>query len=130
MSAQIVKDFNALLEAVIQQVAPLTGNSYHLLFKNLIKMNALLPIQTFNQHAFKWKKQIDERDEAFFLNAENVKAAANDAGHDISDNEAVLTQMFHLQGVWNNLDKNSKDNLWEMLQALMMLGEQYKSLKG
>ena len=130
MAAQIVKDFNALLEAVIQQVAPLTGNSYHLLFKNLIKMNALLPIQTFNEHAYRWKTQIDSRDEAFFLNTDNVKNAANEVGHDISDNEAVLNQIFHLQGVWNTLDKTSKDNLWEMLQALQMLSEQYKALKG
>jgi hypothetical protein len=130
MAAQIVKDFNALLEALIQQVAPLTGNSYHLLFKNLIKMNALLPIQTFNEHAFKWKKQIDSRDEAFFLNTDNVKNAANEVGHDISDNKDILDQIFHLQGVWNNLDRTSKDNLWEMLQALQMLGDQYKAIKG
>jgi len=130
MAAQIVKDFNSLLEALIQQVSPLTGNSYHFLFKNLIKFNAILPIQTFNEHAYKWKEQIDNRDEAFFLNTENVKNAANEVGHDISENETVLNEIFHLQGVWSSLDKNSKDNLWEMLQALQMLGEQYKQLKG
>lgn len=130
MSSQIVKDFNTLLEALIQQIAPLTGNSYHLLFKNLIKMNALLPIQTFNEHAYKWKKQIDSCDESFFLNTDNVKDAATKVGHDISNNKDILNQIFHLQGVWNSLDKTSKDNLWEMLQALQMLGEQYKTIKG
>lgn len=130
MAAQIVKDFNSLLEALIQQVSPLTGNSYHFLFKNLIRFNAILPIQTFNEHVHKWEKQIEERDEAFFLNTDNVKNAANEVGHDISDNETVLNEIFHLQGVWNNLDKDSKDNLWEMLQALKMLGDQYKTIKG
>ena len=130
MATQIVKDFNSLLEALIQQVAPLTGNSYHFLFKNLIKFNALLPIQSFNKHAYKWKEQIDNRDESFFLDTENVKKAANEVGHDISENEEILDHIFHLQGVWNKLDKDSKNNLWEMLQALQMLGDQYKEIKG
>lgn len=121
MAAQIVKDFNSLLEALIQQIAPLTGNSYHFLFKNLIKANALLPIQTFNQFALEWKTHIETKDESFFLKEEIVKSTTDDTN--------VLQQIFQLQGVWKNLDNNSKENLWEMLGALLMLGENYQQLR-
>lgn len=122
MAAQIVKDFNQLLEVLIQQVAPMTGKNYHFLFKNLIKMNAMLPIQTFNEYAFEWKKQIENKDDSFFLN-DNVISGT-------TDNQEVITEIFQLRNVWTSLDDNSKKNLWEIVQALLMLGENYKSIKG
>lgn len=121
MATQIVKDFNSLLEALIQQVSPLTGNSYHFLFKNLVKANALLPIKTFNQYALEWKSHITKRDESFFLRKDVINSATTDGN--------ALNEIFQLQGVWKDLDQTSKDNLWEMLNALLMLGEQYNELK-
>lgn len=122
MAAQIVKDFNQLLEVLIQQVAPMTGKNYHFLFKNLIKMNAMLPIQTFNEYAFEWKQQIEKRDDSFFLNDSVISGT--------TDNQEVITEIFQLREVWTSLDDNSKNNLWEIVQALLMLGEHYKQIKG
>lgn len=120
MAAQTVKDFNQLLEALIQQVSPLIGNNYHFLFKGLIKANAILPIQTFNQYALEWKDRIQNRDESFFLREDVVQGVGD---------ENAISEIFQLQGVWNTLDDKSKDNLWEILQALLMLGENYHNLK-
>lgn len=122
MTTQIVKDFNSLLEALIQQITPLTNGSYHLLFKNLVKMNALLPIKTFNEYALQWKDHILQRDEKFFLREDVIKGATDDSD--------AINQIFQLQDVWKHLDQNSKDNLWEMTQALLQLGEEYYKIKG
>ncbi|ADO67134.1 hypothetical protein crov101 [Cafeteria roenbergensis virus] len=121
MAAQIVKDFNCLVEALIQQTAPLTGNAYHRLFKNLIRINSLLPIQTFNQYALEWKTHIENKNESFFLKEDIIKSTTGDTD--------VLQKIFQLQGVWKNLDNNSKENLWEMMGALLTLGENYQQLK-
>lgn len=126
MASQIIKDFNTLLEALIQQVAPLTGNSYHLLYKNLIKINALMPIQTFAEYGTIWKQQIESRDESFFLDSNTMATAAIDSGN---DNQVFLNNIFRLQGIWSSLDSVSKDNLWEMIYALYTLSEQYKQIK-
>ena len=121
MTAQIIKDFNSLLEALIQQIEPLTGKSYHFLFTKLIKFNAVLPIKTFNQYALEWKDKIINKDETFFLQKNIIKQAIN-------SNENIIHDIFQLQDVWKKLDKTSKDNLWEIVNALLVLGEQYNNI--
>ena len=122
MSAQIVKDFNTILETLIQQMTPSIGNSYHPLFKKLIKYNAIAPIRTFGEYAFPWKEHIENRDEDFFLNKSLVE--------DATDDNNALTQIFQLQDVWKNLDDESKENLWCMTEALLAMAEEYHKLKG
>lgn len=121
MATQFVKDFNQLLECLIQQVAPMTGNNYHFLFTKLIKINALLPIQTFHEYAHAWKEQIEKRDEAFFLDENTAKSVAKD-GDDLSE-------VFKLTGIWKTLDDDSKNNLWEIFNGLLILSEQYYDSK-
>jgi hypothetical protein len=121
MATQFIKDFNQLLECLIQQVTPMTGNNYHFLFTKLIKINALLPIQTFHEYAHSWKKQIEKRDETFFLDENTAKSVAKD-GEDLSE-------VFKLTGIWKTLDDDSKNNLWEIFNGLLILSEQYHDSK-
>ena len=125
---QVVKDFNELLEVLIQQIGPLTGNnSYHKLFKTLVKCNAILPINKFNEYAIDWSTQIESKDESFFLSSKNIEENIHE---DEDKDDELLNRIFQLQNVWTTLDKESKDNLWEMIQALLTLGKKYKEIKG
>lgn len=124
MAVQLIKDFNALLEVLIQQVSPMTGNSYHILFKNLIKFNAPLPIQVFYQHASPYKEHILNRDEKFFLDERNINQMVKE-----NHEENMLDEIFSLRNVWTKLDNDSKNNLWEIVQALYQLAEQYYQMK-
>lgn len=121
MATEFVKNFNELLESLIKQVDPMVGKNYYILFKGLTKVNSLLPINEFYTYAHTWKKEIEAKDESFFLNEHNIK------NH--TDDEKALDEIFHLTNIWTKLDKESKDNLWEIFQGLFYLAEEYHKLK-
>lgn len=122
MTAQIIKDFNTMLECLIQQIAPFTKNSYHILFKNLVRANATIPIKTFNEYAIPLKNKIKQHDESFFINEDFSSQVST---QDIMNNDDVIQEIFNLRNVWAQLDEDSKENLWQMVEGLLQLGETY-----
>jgi hypothetical protein len=68
------------------------------------------PLTTFMEHTIPFAKQIDDRDDAFFL------------GRYEGDDEL---QVLNLKDRWNALDANTKNGLWERVNKLKDIGSAY-----
>jgi hypothetical protein len=118
--AETIKTFNSILESFLQQVSPMVGTSYHHYYVKLIKVNALLPIQYFIYYALPMQDKIMSRDESYFVNTENHKEL-------IQENQ--LAEILRLQGIWSQLSDESKENVWDIFQALVITSQDYINLK-
>ncbi len=120
MATDIIKQFNEILNSFLIQVAPHVGTTYQTKFEQLIKYNAVLPIEQFLVYAIPLREKILSRDESYFSNADNHKASVE---------ESVLGEILRLQGIYHNIDEVSKQNVWDIFQALLYLGEEYIKIK-
>jgi uncharacterized protein with ParB-like and HNH nuclease domain len=128
MSAvQTIKDFNLLFTNVLQQMSPMIGNSYYMLFNNLCKFNASLAIENFYYYSLPHSKQIMSKNEKFFLDEDNLEDLTKG---EHKQNGELLNMIQELKHVWTKLDKDSKENLWMMIQALHQLSISYGQMKG
>ncbi len=118
--AETIKKFNSILESFLQQLSPMVGTSYHYYYVKLIKVNALLPIQYFIYYALPMQDKIMSRDESYFVNTENHKEL-------IQENQ--LAEILRLQGIWSKLNDESKENVWEYFQLLVITSQDYINLK-
>ena len=99
-TSDLIKTFNSILESFLQQISPLVGTSYHHYYKQLIKVNAILPVQYFIQYALPMQDKILARDETYFTNPENHKEKIPENG---------LAEILRLQGIWVQLLVTSID---------------------
>jgi len=127
MATQIIKDFNTLFCSVLQQMAPMIGNKYYLLYSNLIKFNATIGVENFYYYSKPHGEQILNKNEHFFLDEENLSDLTQGEHHNNSD---LMTIIGELKSVWSKLDTNSKENLWALIQGLYTLAQQYGQIKG
>lgn len=118
MSTQIIKSFNEILDSFLIQISPLVGTTYHHQFQLIIKVNSQLPIKQFLVYALPLRDKILNRDETYFINSENHK-------DQIKDNNNTLNEILKLQNVYSKLDELSRSNLWDIFQAMLILGEDY-----
>lgn len=118
MSKEKIKQFNEILDSFLIQISSLVGTSYHYHFQQIIKVNSILPVEQFLVYALPMREKILNRDETYFTNNDNHKDT-------IGDCEATLNEIIRLQGIYSQLDTTSKSNLWDILQALLILGEEY-----
>ena len=116
-----IKDFNNIMETFLNQLSPYIGTSYYHYYTKLIKVNAVLPIQQFIQYVLPYKKKIFEKDESYFNENDNHKEKIN-------GNEDTLTEILRLQTIYYKLDKESQNELWNYMQALTILSEEYLKL--
>ena len=120
---ETIKTFNAILADFLQQVSPIIGTSYHHYFTQLIKVNCVEPIKIFTYYVFNSEKPlvyyIETRNEEYFVQTENHMDQINKSNMD-------LFEIIKLQGIYSELDRESKDNLWGILQALLQLSKEYK----
>ena len=121
---ETIKNFNLILEDFLQQVSPIIGTSYHHYFKQLIKANSVEPIKKFTYYVHNSEKPlaqyIESRDEEYFKNTDNYKDS-------IENSNTTLFEIIKLEGIYNQLDADSKDNLWGILQALLQLSKEYNN---
>lgn len=116
-----VKSFNGLLESLLIQMSPLIGTSYHNKFMMIIKVNAILPIQEFLLQATPVRDKILNRDESYF---ETDNAVSN-----LVDVETkYINNILKLQNIYSQLDKTSKDNVWQIFQCMLILAEEWVKL--
>ena len=127
-TAKIIKKFNSIIESLLNQVIPLIGTKYLFYFKNIIKFNSVMPIQKFIKHVLKHKKKILAKDPDYFLNEELYKKELNDKVYS-EDEDYYLYEILHLKTVYISVDDESKENVWNILHALLILCEDYKKLK-
>ena len=142
MTTECVKDFNNILSSFLVQVSGLIGTTYSYHLNKAIEYNALLPIEQFLVYAIPYKEQIENRDESYFdKNSTDHKdnivttlsTQINEYGNVIqvqSNTMEVLDEILRLKNIYFSLDDNSKKNLWEILQAMLILSEDYFRYKG
>ena len=118
MSREKIKQFNEILDSFLIQISSLVGTSYHYQFQKIIKINSILPLEQFLVYALPMRDKILNRDETYFTNKYNHKDK-------IGDSEDTLNEIIRLQGIYSQLDTTSKSNLWDILQSLLILGEEY-----
>jgi hypothetical protein len=124
----IIKNFNSILGDFLKQVSPMVGTTYHHYFTKLIQINAVEPIRLFSYYVHNSEKPlatyIETRNEEYFENTDNHKKYM-----DKVTSENALMEIIKLKGIYSQLNKESKDNLWDILQALLQLSKEYLSFK-
>jgi len=120
MSKEIVKNFNLILKSFLSQITPLVGCFYIKKFDLITKFNSTLPIEKFLVHALRDK--ILNRDESYFADNCNHKDK-------VGDNDFIISEILRLQNIYLKLDQTSRSNLWDIFQAMLILGEDYVRLK-
>lgn len=122
---EIIKNFNLILGDFLQQVSPIIGTTYHRYYNQLIKANAILPVQYFINYVHQSEKSlvkyIESRDETYFENTDNHKKHIGGT----KDADTALMEIIRLQGIYSQLSEESKDNVWDILQALLQLSNEY-----
>lgn len=122
MSTQKIKSFNGIVKSFLLQMAPHLGTSYHYYFNQMLRVNAIAPIEQFVKFAIPLREYIMNKDEQFFLNDENyVKYVKKDG--------KSFVELLRLKDIWGELDETSKENVWKIFQALLVLTEEYLDLK-
>lgn len=129
--ADKIKAFNSILESFLAQTTPLVGTTYHFYFKQLIKANAPFPIKCAAEHMIMFKKQIMEKDESY-LNGTTDNTVTNKF-NEVTEltqlpADQVIGELLRLKDIYYQLDVDSRENVWAILQALLQLSIEYKNL--
>jgi len=117
-----VKNFNEILSNFLIQISPIIGSTYASQINNIIKYNAILPIEQFCCHALPLREKILNKDETYFINIENHN-------NEIKNDVDKLNEILKLKDIYSTLDDDSKSNIWDIFQALLVLGEEYVKKK-
>lgn len=119
----LIKKFNSIISNLLDQVSPLIGKRYSDYFNKLIRINSILPVQNFIIHAIPHEKKIKERDPDYFLNESVYKKAVHKKWGEKAD--WYLNEILNLKEIYLNVDDSSKENLWDIVTALLLLSKKY-----
>ena len=126
---KIIKEFNLILETFLSQLSPLIGTTYHHYFKQLTKVNAILPIQQFSNNVYPYKKKIIEEDESYFTDTSSRKNDIDDMQEYFkTDEETTLSEILRLKDIYYKLNEDSRKEVWSYFKALTILSEDYIKL--
>mgnify|MGYP001404576627 CR=1 FL=1 len=123
---EVIKSFNNILSDFLNQISPLIGNTYYTKYKMLIKVNATYPIKRFSEYAIDHEKQIMDRNPEYFMD-ENVYKDEIEKKYG-NDSEKYMDRILQFKEIYNQVDKESQDNLWDIIQALLLLSKAYLQL--
>ena len=126
MSNEIIKQFNSILESFLLQTSQLYGTTYYTKFKQLIKVNSIMPIQHAGYHMIPLQDKILSKDESYFINENNYIEKLNNIN---LENINALDEILKLKDIYYQLDSDSKENVWSILQALLQLSIEYNEIK-
>jgi hypothetical protein len=118
MNTTKVKEFNKVFKSFLKQIIPTIGKMYYYKFKLIIKCNSILPIEQFIINVVPLREKILCRDETYFINTDNHK-------EHINNDQEILSEVLRLQDIYFKLDDVSKENIWNILQALLILSEEH-----
>jgi len=122
MSAEKIKSFNEILCSFLIQIAPLVGSTYHSRIQVIIKCNSSLPIEQFLVYALPHRDKILNRDETYFI---DKTISYVEEGN---NKKSKLDEILRLQNIYFKLDEKSKSNVWDIFQAMLVLGEEYVNI--
>jgi hypothetical protein len=121
--AEKIKLFNDLVENFLNEFSKeIGGTTYHYLFTRLVTINAVDPIKMFIAYAIPLKDKIDKRDESYFTNVDNHAEETSKITTAKSD---PFKELLRLKGVYENLSKNKKEQLWDYTQGMLMVAIEY-----
>jgi hypothetical protein len=107
----IIKEFNEISVDFLSQTAVLVGYSYLYKFKLMTRVNSIFAIDLFIQKVLPYKQQIMSKDESFFINKST----------DMTD---YMDDIIGIKQIYHTIDDKSKENIWEILLALVYLAEE------
>ena len=107
----IIKQFNDISIDFMKQTEKITGTSYITQFKLMTSLNSIIAIDMYIRNILPYKRYIYNKDEQFFINM-NV------------DNMYYFSDIIRIKNIFKHLDKDTKNNIWEYIQALTILAEQ------
>lgn len=76
-------------------------------------------LNIFTTYVLKYEKSILEKNEKFFLDTNFIE----DCGVDEEDVNYAGTVMGNLKKYWNEMDEESKENIWKYFQVLILLSK-------
>jgi hypothetical protein len=120
MNLDNVKQFNNLVTSLLNQLSNVIGISYLTKFEMLVKSNALLPIEQFAINAIPVSDKILNKDESYFIDEVNQL--------DTSDSYNII-EILNLKNIYFDLDNQSKSNIWDYFQAMLILSQEYVEAK-
>jgi len=118
----IICNFNQIMSSFLIQLSPCIGSTYSHQYENIIKYNSLLPLEQFCVHALPVKEKIKNKDKSYFTDPTNHQDKIN-------DNIQMINEILRLGNIYDNLDIESQENVWEIFQALLILSEDYIKIK-
>ena len=123
-----IKTFNIIIEDFLKQTTPIVGTTYHHYFTKLIKANATLPIQYASSHLLKYKDKILTKDVSYFSDKNNYSEQLNELESNYNNND-IMFEILRLKDIYYKLNESSRDNVWDILQALLQLTIEYNEFK-
>ena len=115
----IIINFNKIIENLLEQTQELLDESYLFYFKKIVKINCLKPLETFYKYGYPHKQYIKEKNPKYFLSDDNLKKNLD------NNYDEYFTEIIKLKEIYINVDNDSKENLWKILNALVILTDRY-----
>jgi hypothetical protein len=131
MTTEIIKSFNSIVESFLSQMSSVVGTSYYTYFKRVIKVNSLIAIENSVQYLIPFKDKIFNKNESYFYNEENYLDTINKTPISSKySGDSILSEIFRLKNIYGDLNQESRENVWSILQALVQLTIEYCEAKG
>ena len=145
-TSDIIKNFNSIFESLLIQISPMIGTTLSFNYEKIIKYNAVLPLEQFLVYALPLRDKIISRDETYFLSNDDESLSILDKkikiGIDLKEKvlnnseevtvdkyKNAVDEILRLQNIYGVLDIESKNNIWDIFNALLVLGEEYIKIK-
>lgn len=125
---EVVKQFNKVLSDFLNQVSPLIGTGYYTKFNMLTKVNAVFPIKRFGEYGVKHEEQIMSKDPEYFMDESTYTEDIEKYYGDKS--QKYMDRILQFKEIYFKVDKDSQENLWTILQVLLLLAKEYIKLNG
>jgi hypothetical protein len=131
MATEIIKSFNTIIESFLSQTSELVGTTYYTYFQKITKVNSLIAIENGIRFMLPHRTKIFNKDDSYFSDDEILlnELSSSSITNKYSADQ-ILNEIFRLKDIYYKLDSVSKDNVWDILQALTQLMIEYCDLKG
>ena len=114
-------EFNNVLSVLMTQIKDHVNSAHVAMLKSYMYISPTGPIETFLVTALPLRNKIYSRDESYFNDESNY----ND---EVLSDKNVMEEFMRLKNIYFSLDQLSKTSLWDILTALLILGEEYVKL--
>ena len=109
--SDIIIQFNKIVLDLLQQTTNLIGSKHLFNYKLMVRMNSSLPIDKFINIILPLRAEIINKDIDFLLS----KAKSTNIN---------INEIIDLENIFKNIDDNSKENIWQILHALILLAHE------